>query len=407
MDKKVAASWRASWLAPFGLFYFGQGYVMSAIGAFMPIYLITVLSVPFETVGVAIALIGLPWMLKIIFGAVSDVLRVGRFGRRRPYIALMAVLGALGWVLIPFFPVFNTVLILILFLIAFTTAFADTTIDGFAVDVTPPERRGTLQGVMWGGRATGSILGAVVTGAVAQTIGWPTVFYLGAAILLVMTGVCVLLREPEIPSRRTMWRALKGGFSSKGVLLSLLFTPILTMTFVIYFQWGGLFVQETALLTTAEIGIVVAVMNTGAAITGFLGGPLADKLGLRRSVGSLVVVQAFGLLVLLMIQPGNLVLAMSIMFVYGLCWGLANIAWLSLAMASCPREVGGTFFSVYAMIFNIGTVLSVILSTFIKPVFGWSGFIIILIALSLVSLLVGIPAASQVAEEKAARKRTT
>lgn len=373
----------------------------------MPIYLITVLSVPFETVGVAIALIGLPWMLKIIFGAVSDVLRVGRFGRRRPYIALMAVLGALGWVLIPFFPVFNTVLILILFLIAFTTAFADTTIDGFAVDVTPPERRGTLQGVMWGGRATGSILGAVVTGAVAQTIGWPTVFYLGAAILLVMTGVCVLLREPEIPSRRTMWRALKGGFSSKGVLLSLLFTPILTMTFVIYFQWGGLFVQETALLTTAEIGIVVAVMNTGAAITGFLGGPLADKLGLRRSVGSLVVVQAFGLLVLLMIQPGNLVLAMSIMFVYGLCWGLANIAWLSLAMASCPREVGGTFFSVYAMIFNIGTVLSVILSTFIKPVFGWSGFIIILIALSLVSLLVGIPAASQVAEEKAARERTT
>jgi len=379
---------------------------MSAIGTFMPIYLITVLGVPFETVGIAIALIGAPWMLKIIFGAVSDVLRVGRFGRRRPYIALMAVLGALGWVLIPFFPVFNTVLILILFLIAFATAFADTTIDGFAVDVTPAERRGTLQGVMWGGRATGSVLGAVVTGAVAQTIGWPTVFYLGASILLVMTGVCVLLREPEIPSRRAMWSAIKAGFSSKGVLLSLLFTPILTMTFVIYFQWGGLFVQETALLTTAEIGIVVAVMNIGAAMTGFLGGPLADKLGLKRSVGSLVVVQAFGLLVLLMIQPGNLVLAMSIMFVYGLCWGLANIAWLSLAMASCPREVGGTFFSVYAMIFNIGTVLSVILSVFIKPVYGWNGFIIVLAVLCLVSLLVGIPAASQVAREKAARKGT-
>lgn len=406
MSDKPLESWRPLWLAPFGLFYFGQGYALSALGLFMPIYLTSVLGVPFALTGTALAVIGIPWMLKIIFGVTSDTVAWGRFGRRRPYIILMALVGAIGWALIPFFPVFNMVFIVTLFVIAFATAFADTTIDGFAVDVTPAARRGTLQGMMWGGRAAGSILGALVTGIVAQAIGWPVVFYLGAVILLVMTAVCALLKEPPKPSGRMMWSALKTGFSSKGVWLSLLFTPILTMTFVIYFQWGGLFVQETTGLLLLETGLVLALMNTGAAITGFLGGPLADKIGLRRSVVSLVLVQAVGLGVLLFVQPGNLLLVMVIMFVNGACWGLANIAWLTLAMASCPREVGGTVFSIYAMIFNIGTVLSVILSVFIKPLYGWSGFILTLIVICFVSELVGIPAAIQVGKEKAARATT-
>lgn len=407
MADEPAQAWRLWWLAPFALFYFGQGYALSALGLFMPIYLTSVLGVPFALTGTAIAVIGIPWMLKIIFGATTDAVAWGRFGRRRPYIISMALLAAIGWVLIPFFPAFNTVFVAVLFLIAFATAFADTTIDGFAVDITPASRRGTLQGMMWGGRAAGSILGALATGFIAQVIGWPIVFYIGAIILLVMTGVCAVLKEPAKPSAKKMWAALKIGFSSKGVWLSLLFTPILTMTFVIYFQWGGLFVQETAGLLLLETGLVLALMNTGAAITGFLGGPLADKIGLRRSVISLVLVQAVGLAALLIAQPGNLPLVMVIMFVHGACWGLANIAWLSLAMASCPREVGGTVFSIYAMIFNIGTVLSVLLSVFIKPFYGWTGFLLTLIVICLVSELVGIPAATRVAREKAARELTT
>ncbi len=407
MTEDFLKSWRLWWLVPFCLFYFGQGYSLAALGLFMPIYLVNVLSVPFEVTGIALAVIGIPWMLKIIFGAISDTVPWGRFGRRRPYIMMMAVLAAGGWALIPFFPVFNTFFIITLFIVALATAFADTTIDGFAVDVTPSEKRGTLQGLMWGGRAAGSILGALVTGIIAQSIGWALVFFVGAAILLVMTGICALLKEPAAPSRGMMWGALKKGFSSKGVLLSLLFTPILTMTFVIYFQWGALFVGETTLLTLAEIGIVIALMNAGAAITGFIGGPLTDKLGLKLSVAILVLIQALGLSTLLFIQPGNFYLALGIMFVHGLCWGLANIAWLSLAMASCPREVGGTFFSIYAMIFNMGSMLSVILSIFIKPAFGWNGFILTLIAISLISLLVGIPAAARVAKEKVAREETT
>jgi len=379
---------------------------MSALGLFIPIYLTSVLGVPFALAGTAIAIAAIPWMLKIIFGAISDALAWGRFGRRRPYIVLMAVVGAVGWVLIPSVPVFNLGFVATLFIVAFATAFADTTIDGFAVDVTPAERRGTLQGMMWGGRSAGSVLGALVTGFLAYAIGWPVVFYVAALILLVMTVVCALLKEPAKPSARRMWSALKTGFSSKGVWLALLFTPILTMTFVIYFQWGGLFVQQTTGLLLLETGLVLALMNTGAAITGFVGGPLADKIGLRRSVISLVLVQAVGLAALLFVQPGNLPLAIVIMFIHGACWGLANIAWLALAMASCPREVGGTFFSIYAMIFNIGTVLSVILSIFIKPLFGWNGFILILIALCLVSELVGIPAATLVGREKAASATT-
>jgi PAT family beta-lactamase induction signal transducer AmpG len=397
-------SWRNWWLAPFGVFYFGQGYALSALGLFMPIYLVTVLGVPFEITGLALAVIGIPWMLKIIFGAISDSLAWGRFGRRRPYIILMALLAAIGWALIPFFPEFNVVFAATLFLVALATAFADTTIDGFAVDITPSDRRGTLQGMMWGGRAAGSILGALATGIIAQAIGWPIVFYLGAIILLVMTGVCALLKEPAKPSGRKMWSALKTGFSSKGVWLSLLFTPILTMSFVFYFQWGGLFIEETVALSLTEIGLILALMNTGAAITGFLGGPLADKIGLRRAVAGLVLVQIIGLAALLFVQPGNFYLALVIMFFHGLCWGLANIAWLSLAMASCPREVGGTFFSIFAMIFNIGTMLAVILSIFIKPAFGWSGFILTLIVLTLISEFIGILAASQVKQATAMKK---
>ncbi|MDO8056311.1 MAG: MFS transporter [Candidatus Hermodarchaeota archaeon] len=168
------------------------------------------------------------------------------------------------------------------------------------------------------------------------------------------------------------------------------------MSFVFYFQWGGLFIEETVALNLTEIGLVLALMSTGAAITGFLGGPLADKIGLRRAVAGLVLVQIIGLAALLFVQVGNLYLALVIMFIHGLCWGLANIAWLSLAMATCPREVGGTFFSIFAMIFNIGSILAVILSVFIKPAFGWPGFILILIVFCVVSEFIGILAASKV-----------
>ena len=64
-------------------------------------------------------------------------------------------------------------------------ALYDTCTDGLALDTTPVEEQGTIQGFMVGGRAAGVVITASVLGWLAQEVSWTAVFWLLGVLTLI------------------------------------------------------------------------------------------------------------------------------------------------------------------------------------------------------------------------------
>ncbi|MFO7972862.1 MAG: MFS transporter, partial [Desulfobacterales bacterium] len=140
----------------FGILYFIQGAILSYFTGFNGIYLIS-FGVPMSGVGL-IGLIGmLPFVLKIFLGILSDRVNLAGWGYRKPYILLGVAVQAAMLVLVPLVnPGEQFALYAVLgFILMSGMALYDTATDGLALDTTPEDEQGTIQGLMVGGRALG------------------------------------------------------------------------------------------------------------------------------------------------------------------------------------------------------------------------------------------------------------
>ena len=76
-------------------------------------------------------------------------------------------------------------------------ALYDTCTDGLALDTTPAEDEGTVQGIMVGGRALGVVIISATLGLLAQLTTWTVAFWTLAAITLLPLLLVIAYREPE------------------------------------------------------------------------------------------------------------------------------------------------------------------------------------------------------------------
>jgi len=105
-----------------------------------------------------IGLIGmLPFVLKIFLGILSDRVNLLGGGYRKPYILIGVFVQVIALVLVPLIdPRQNFVLYALLGFILMTgMALYDTATDGLALDTTPEDEQGTIQGLMVGGACPG------------------------------------------------------------------------------------------------------------------------------------------------------------------------------------------------------------------------------------------------------------
>jgi PAT family beta-lactamase induction signal transducer AmpG len=161
-------------------------------------------------VGIFSTIALIPFIIKILFGILSDRYNLLGLGHRKPYIfigllvqfaCLIAVAninpGKSYWLYVA-----------IAFLLQLGMAFYDTCTDGLALDITPESEKGTLQGFMVGGRSVGVIVAASVAGVIAQHLSWPAVFYFLAALTLIPIPFLFFIRELQrTPEMRFNWKA--------------------------------------------------------------------------------------------------------------------------------------------------------------------------------------------------------
>jgi folate/biopterin transporter len=165
----------------------------------------------------------LPWIVKPLFGFVSDGLPI--FGyRRRPYLMLSGLLGVGAWLSLATFVHTATAATIAIAVSSLSVAFSDAIVDALVVERARSEsieKSGSLQSLCWGASAVGGLLTAYFGGLLLEHFTTQTVFGVTAIFPLLVSIAAFWIvelpigHEDEVAATETirsqvrqLWQAL-------------------------------------------------------------------------------------------------------------------------------------------------------------------------------------------------------
>jgi folate/biopterin transporter len=172
-----------------------------------------------------------PWTIKPLFGFISDGFPI--FGyRRRPYLMLSGLLGALSWLAMATVVDTGWAAIAALTLGSLSVAVGDVIVDSLVVERARKESQsdaGSLQSLAWGASAVGGIITAYLGGLLLEQVSTRVVFGITASFPLIVSVVAGLIAEEPI-TETGVWRVigtqiqqLKGAISQRSIWMPALF----------------------------------------------------------------------------------------------------------------------------------------------------------------------------------------
>lgn len=149
------------------------------------------------------ALLGLlfvPWMIKPLYGFLSDRFPLGGY-HRRSYLLLVSLVSAISWVSLSQFtpPVWGILLVLLVGSAA--AAFSDVVVDALLVErirQATLNQGSALQSLAWGTQAFGHLLTAYLVGWLLQQLGTHAVFALQAIGPFLIAAMVGAISETKI-----------------------------------------------------------------------------------------------------------------------------------------------------------------------------------------------------------------
>ncbi|MEH2374841.1 folate/biopterin family MFS transporter [Nostoc sp.] len=151
-------------------------------------------------VSALLGIVFLPWMIKPVFGFISDGLPI--FGyRRRPYLILSGILGSVSWVSLATIVHTSWAATLAIALSSLSVAMSDVIVDSLVVERARGEsqaKAGSLQSLCWGAAAIGGLITAYFSGLLLQYFTTRTVFGITALFPLIVSGVAWLIAESPV-----------------------------------------------------------------------------------------------------------------------------------------------------------------------------------------------------------------
>lgn len=363
----------------------------SVVAAFVNMYLtqaiLPVLSRDFgvspssASLTVSVLILGIAFS-SLVIGPLSD--RVGR----KPLLAGCALLLGIPSLLCAFAPTLPLLLLgrtLQGLLIPGLTAVS----VAYIAEEFAPEHVGVWLGGYISANVLGGLLSRVVSGFVADTVGWRWAFVLGAALTLGF-GVALLGLRPS--SRFAPSLGLSGAYAG---MLHHLRTPRLlggfSVGFALFFAFTAVFTYLPFHLeappfsfSPAAIGLIYLVY-----IAGVVSSPLSSLLATRLSQRWVMVL---GLSVVLLGNFGTLV-SHPLPFVIALvilCFGnfAAQGAATAFVATQAEHNRGGAS-ALYLFFYYVGGGLGAFVPGLLLPRLGWSGVLLC----TTLTLLVGIGAA--------------
>ncbi|KAL6581738.1 hypothetical protein OROMI_005752 [Orobanche minor] len=142
----------------------------------------------------------LPWLVKPLYGFISDSFPLCGY-RRRSYLVLSGLLGALSWSLMATFVDSKYGVAFCILLGSLSVAFSDVVVDSMVVERARGESQsvsGSLQSLCWGSSAFGGIVSSYFSGSLVGAYGVRFVFGLTALLPLITSAVAVLVKEQSL-----------------------------------------------------------------------------------------------------------------------------------------------------------------------------------------------------------------
>ncbi|MEN8242686.1 MAG: MFS transporter [Chloroflexota bacterium] len=337
----------------FGSLYFSQGTVFAYFTALNALYFLS-RGLTMADVGVFGAIALIPFVIKVFLGMLSDRVNLFGMGHRKPYILLGLVIQAICLVLVSFIDPaqYYWGFVAIAFTLQMGMALYDTCTDGLALDTTPKDEQGTIQGFMVGGRAAGVVLTASVLGWLAQEVSWTAVFWLMAVLTLIPVPLVLSVREEErSESRDFEWSAF-AAFKQKSIIALAVAGFLFFMVIAGANQNVNPFLEAEFGISLQTAGLFTTLWGLGVVIGGLFGGRLISRVGQQTSTRIAIFFSFVAILVVGMIpSPG---FAWPIVAVFGLAYGTYQTVYFALAMRYTDTRIAASMFSIFMAVTNIG-----------------------------------------------------
>ena len=226
----------------FAAVYFVQGFAEPKAGiAAQPIFFLLKDELKLSAAETAtfIALTGIAWNIKPLYGLLSDLVPLAGY-RRRSYLLVTTAMAALGWLalgLLPGYPYGLT--LLILGLTGLGLAFTDVLCDAIMVQEGKPRGlTGRFQSIQWAAIYGASLVAGVGGGYLSAHVSYSRTFLLVAAFpALSFAASWYAVREPRTRFDRTTVRAtfaaLRQGFRSGPLWRAAVFLFLLNFSSVL------------------------------------------------------------------------------------------------------------------------------------------------------------------------------
>jgi len=368
----------------FSLLYLIQGITQSMFMVIIPIYLLEILgSVEASTIAFLGSIIMIPFIIKIIFGALSDKYGIKKLGRRKPWILGALIFSGLVVMFLPILVNANpsaviAIIILVGFFSMFGLAMSDTVIDGFILDITPKNKLGRIQGATWGFRSAGIVLGGPAILLFMYIMPLDLIFIMLGILTIVFAIFILYIKDIEEPrevnylsnlkliiGKGKNWKLFSFSFFTAiidGVIFSVISLYILIRAGIVAAEGATLEMLEAEINLYEPIAFISAIAGGGILLGAILGGYVAD-LKSRRFAYYLSLVLITSSLLLLLI-PVSVVILLIFVIIVGSASGWSHSSFGAIASGYSREyhEVRSSYFALSASFVNFGTMLGLILT---------------------------------------------
>ncbi len=359
----------------FGLAYFAQSFAQlgGLIGQPLNYYLKEELGLSTAEVSEYLAIASLPWMIKPLYGLISDY--VPLFGyRRKTWLMVLNLLGASGFLWLSGLTDTGS-LIVALTLTAFGTAASDVIIDALMVEKgAETGLTARFLGTQWFWFKIAAVVTALLGGFLAANFKPATALHLAATITMlapiaVLTASYFLVQEKRSQidlvqmkeTTQSMWAAIRSPRLQLAAAFLVLWCFSPGFSAPLYFH-----MTDTLRFDQQFIGQLSAFTAAGGVIGAWIFGHLLA----RRSVavqanvaiaGAIMAVLAY----LSLAQPSDYAqtIAMPLNVSVGMLNQIGSLMIFSVAARACPPRAEGFTFAVMMSVYNGTDQLSAVIGS--------------------------------------------
>lgn len=356
----------------FGGLYFSEG-IQYAMATVILIIYFAEKDISIATTTLVIGIGASPWMLKFIFGPITDYFI--RFGRKK-FIIFGGILGSICLFILAFIDPSNMLIpfTLLLFVSHSGTMFLDVSSDGWAIQTVKPVERGKINGAMSTGLWGGVAISIILFTQISDIFNFEMVFIV-AGLLVLLTVILPLFVKEDIivKKRQKVASILYSEFKKKNTILVLLFGGISAINFGMLMLIIPDYMKNVLLLDNIHIGLISSLFPISIIIGAIVGGFICDKYGRKITLSIFLVLLAISSISFIFVDNWEM-LAIVYSFVGFIQGGSLYSALCALFMDNSNPKIGASQYSIFTSVSNFGEIGFAMFSGSLLIILGYTKY---------------------------------